>query len=264
MTKIRPLAIVTGGTSGIGLAIAKKLASAYDLAVIYRSDHTKAQKAQNDIEKVNLDCKVITFQCDIRSLAELQSTYKLIADKFKTIPYALVNCAGIASCNLIAMETTPNIENIVQTNFLGTIYMTKLCLHDMYSERRGKIINISSIASEGGYVGMSVYGATKAAVESFSKTIASEVGHRNIQINCIKPALVATSMTSAIENGAEKSRVNLPLGKFIDAEAIAEMAFYLIDNSHGSVINGSVITIDGGSSQYKTQIKLSDFSREPS
>lgn len=260
--------MITGGTSGIGFAIAKKLATKYDLALIYKNNSTKAQSSASELSKVFPHCNFKLYKCEIGNYEAVDSTYALIKKDFKKSASVLVNSAGIASPNLFFSDTMENIQNILSTNLMGTINTIKIVGPDMYRQKSGKIINFSSIASSGGTVGLGVYGATKAAIDSLSRSLAAEMGHRNVQINTIRPGLVKSNMTRTLQqttfgsnNKVDSEIANPPYGDFIEAEAIAEMAFFLIDNPFTNVINGSDITIDCGSSHYRRLIKLSDFDK---
>ncbi len=257
----KPLALITGGTSGIGFSIAKRLSEKYDLALIYKSNEEKSRVAKETIKDVRC------YKCDITNYELLAKTYGQIKNDFKRSPKVLVNSAGVASRNLFSQESVTSIKSIIDINLLGTMFMTQLVLKDMYSTKVGKIINLSSIAGQGGYVGMSVYGASKAGLDAFTRSLVAEVGHRNIQINTIRPGLVETEMTrttveetSKLVGGLKKNQgINAPYGEYIKPEAISEMVFFLVEAPHTQAINGSEISIDGGSSIFRNQIKLSDY-----
>ncbi len=265
-----PLAIITGGTSGIGLAIAKTLTTTCDLALIYKSNDAHAAEAVKILEGTQKLNSVATFKCDVGNYEESKTTYEKIKKKFGSTASILVNSAGVASRNLFTQEDISTIQTLVSTNLLGTIFMSRLVIGDMYKNKSGKIINISSIAGLGGHVGMTVYGATKAGIDSFSKSLASEVGHRNIQVNVILPGLVETEMTRTIvsstthlvSNVRKENLINKPYGEFIKSNDVAELARFLIQSASAKAINGASFTIDGGSANFRQQIKQSNYDAE--
>ena len=158
-----------------------------------------------------------------------------------------VNNAGISKDNLLLRMTPEQWDEVIQVNLNSVFYMTKQVIKPMMKARNGSIINMSSIVGETGNAGQSSYAASKAGIIGFTKSVAKELGSRNIRCNAIAPGFIETDMTSYLKEGeaANKYKAGIPLGRFASAEEIANIALFLASD-WGSYITGQVISACGG------------------
>lgn len=187
MTK--QLVIITGGTSGIGFQLSKELSKNFDLALIYRSNHKKAHDALNLLRK-NTTNTVEVFAAEIIDDESAKNAYEQIKKVFNQVPYALINCAGDTKMDLFLHSTSNDFLKMYQSHVFGVMSLTRIACEEMYTQKKGRIINFSSIASFGLKPGMTIYGSAKAAIEGFTRALSKEVLHRNIYINCLQPGIV--------------------------------------------------------------------------
>ena len=222
--------IVTGGTSGIGSAITKYFRSLGErVIVISRRD--------------NYDDKD-HFKSDISDYESLKSIYKEIFNKKEKVT-ALINCAGIASMNL-AITTPPNIvEKVIKTNLIGTIYTNQIFSPLLIKNKYGRIINFSTIAVPIALKGESVYVASKAGVEGFSRVLAKELSSFNITVNCIAPGPIKTNLLKGITEKQIKNITNYQIiNKEMDTTSIVEIVKILLSKESRN-ITGQVINVGG-------------------
>ena len=158
-----------------------------------------------------------------------------------------VNNAGISKDNLLLRMTPEQWNDVIQVNLNSVFYMTKQVIRPMMKAKSGSIINMSSIIGEIGNAGQSSYAASKAGIIGFTKSIAKELGSRNIRCNAIAPGFVETDMTSYLKDGegADKYKAGIPLGKFASPEDIANTALFLASDM-ASYITGQTISVCGG------------------
>ena len=162
--------------------------------------------------------------------------------------YGLVNNAAIVQDGLLVNLSTSSIEQMISTNLTATILLTRYVAKKMIRSRRGRIINISSIAARRAYRGLTVYSATKAGLEGFTRTLAAELGRRSITVNAIAPGYLETDMTANLNNRQKFDiRQRIPLGEFCDVHDVSRMVLYLLSPA-ARTITGTVVTIDGGAS----------------
>lgn len=242
----RSLGIVTGGTKGIGFGIASELIPKYDLALTYASDSSSADQAIVALKKSHPSAQVYAFKMDLCNLEAVQSKYKEIKKHFNCSPEILINNAGRSSQNFVLTESIQAYENLIFSNFLGPVFLTKLVCADMARRRFGRIISISSSAVARAAKGLSAYSSSKCAFEVFSNTLGHEMAKYNITVNVIRPGLTETEMTK------ESIKLNnkLPIDKrFFNSshltkiDSIAQTVTFLIGATQ---INRAIITIDGG------------------
>ncbi|VVT53181.1 uncharacterized protein SAPINGB_P003444 [Magnusiomyces paraingens] len=235
-------ALITGGSQGIGLSIAKKFAEEGASVILLSRTKEKLESAVTTLPVHNpteQNHSIAVF--DIASKKTFNDTD--IGTKLSTIDI-LVNSAGIAQSSLLLTTPRDYINDLVDTNLLGTIFSTQSMIKPMIRKKKGCIINISSVLGVRGVKGTSVYAATKAGVIGFTRSLAVELGSRNIRVNAICPGLVDTSMT----NDMDKSLIELytsqsPTKSLIPVEEISNAALTLALSDH---MNGSVLTIDDG------------------
>jgi 3-oxoacyl-[acyl-carrier protein] reductase len=240
-------AIVTGAARGIGEAIALKFAEhGANVAFTYVSD-SSAEKARNLEDKLTgLGVKAKAYQSNAGNFAACEAFVTEVLKEFGTVDIC-VNNAGISKDNLLLRMSPEQFEEVIQVNLNSVFYMTKQVIKPMMKARSGSIINMSSIIGEMGNAGQSSYAASKAGVIGFTKSVAKELGSRNIRCNAIAPGFVETDMTSYLKDGegAEKYKAGIPLGRFASAEDIANVTLFLASDM-GSYITGQTISVCGG------------------
>jgi len=241
------VAIVTGAARGIGEAIAIKFAEhGANVAFTYVSD-SSAEKA-NVLEKKlrNLGVKAKGSKSNAGDFAQCESFVNDVLKEFGTVDIC-VNNAGISKDNLLLRMSPDQWEDVIKINLNSVFYMTKQVIKPMMKAKNGAIINMSSIIGEIGNAGQSSYAASKAGMIGFTKSVAKELGSRNIRCNAIAPGFVETDMTSYLKQGetADKYRAGIPLGRFASGEDIANVALFLASDM-GSYITGQTISVCGG------------------
>lgn len=240
-------AIVTGAARGIGEAIAIKFAEqGANVAFTYVSD-SSAERAKALEEKLNgMGVKAKAYQSNAGNYAACETFVNDVLKEFGTVDIC-VNNAGISKDNLLLRMSPEQFEEVIQVNLNSVFYMTKQVIKPMMKARAGAIINMSSVIGEMGNAGQSSYAASKAGVIGFTKSVAKELGSRNIRCNAIAPGFVETDMTSYLKEGegAEKYKAGIPLGRFASAEDIANVTLFLASDM-GSYITGQTISVCGG------------------
>ena len=242
------VAIVTGAARGIGEGIVLKFAQhGANIAFTYVSD-SSAEKAAALEEKVKaLGVKVKAYKSNASDYAQCEALVNDVLKEFGAIDIC-VNNAGISKDNLILRLTPEQWEEVIKVNLNSVFYMSKLVISKaMVKARSGSIINMSSIIGETGNAGQTSYAASKAGILGFTKSVAKELGSRNIRCNAIAPGFVETDMTSYLKQGetADKYKAGIPLGRFASTEDIANTALFLASD-WGNYITGQVISVCGG------------------
>lgn len=240
-------AIITGAARGIGEAIALKFAEhGADVAFTYVSD-SSAEKATALEEKlIALGVKAKGYKSNAADFAASEIFVNNVLKEFGKIDIC-VNNAGISKDNLLLRMTSEQWDDVMNVNLKSVFNMTKQVIRPMMKAKSGSIINMSSIIGETGNAGQSSYAASKAGIIGFTKSIAKELGSRNIRCNAIAPGFVETDMTSYLKDGegAEKYKAIIPLGRFATGEDIANVALFLASEM-GSYITGQTISACGG------------------
>jgi 3-oxoacyl-[acyl-carrier protein] reductase len=241
------VAIVTGAARGIGEGIALKFAEhGANVAFTYVSDSSQ-EKAKALEEKMRaMGVKAKAYKSNAGDIAQCEAFVNDVMKEFGTIDIC-VNNAGISKDNLLMRMSPEQWNDVIQVNLNSVFYMTKQVIRPMMKARNGVIINMSSIIGEIGNAGQSSYAASKAGIIGFTKSVAKELGSRNIRCNAIAPGFVETDMTSYLKEGeaADKYRSGIPLGKFATTEDIANTALFLASD-WGSYITGQTISVCGG------------------
>ena len=240
-------AIVTGAARGIGEAIAIKFAEhGANIAFTYVSDSSaeKANSLQGKLTEMGVKAKA--YQSNAGEFAACEVFVNDVLKEFGAV-HICVNNAGISKDNLLLRMTPEQFEEVIRVNLNSVFYMTKQVLKPMMKARDGAIINMSSVIGEMGNAGQSSYAASKAGVIGFTKSVAKELGSRNIRCNAIAPGFVETDMTSYLQEGevADKYKAGIPLGRFASAEDIANTALFLASDM-GNYITGQTISVCGG------------------
>ena len=236
--------LVTGGSRGIGKAVALKLAEqGADVAIVATS---KSAAAEETLEQLKaLGVKACLYACDISDEAQVKETVDNVLADFGHIDI-LVNNAGITKDKLLMAMSAEDIDRVIDVNLKGTIYMTKACIRPFMKQRKGSIINISSVVGLMGNAGQANYAASKAGIIGLTKTVAKEYAARGIRCNAIAPGYISTDMTDALsEADSKKIKDMIPTGRLGTPEDIAGVAAFLAGDL-SSYITGEVIRVDGG------------------
>lgn len=240
-------AIITGAARGIGEGIALKFAEqGANIAFTYVSDGSR-EKAHALAERLTaMGVQAAAYQSNAGDYAACESFVNDVIARFGAIDIC-VNNAGISKDNLLLRMTPEQWDDVMQTNLKSVFNMTKQVIRPMMKARSGSIINMSSVIGEMGNAGQSSYAASKAGIIGFTKSVAKELGSRNIRCNAVAPGFVETDMTSYLKEGegAEKYKADIPLGRFASAEDIANVCLFLASDM-GSYITGQVISACGG------------------
>jgi 3-oxoacyl-[acyl-carrier protein] reductase len=241
------VAIVTGAARGIGEAIALKFAEhGAHVAFTYISD-SSADRAKNlEARLQGMGVRAKAYQSNAGDFSACESFVTDVLKEFGTIDIC-VNNAGISKDNLLLRMTPEQFEEVIRVNLNSVFYMTKQVIRPMMKAKSGSIINMSSVIGEMGNAGQSSYAASKAGVIGFTKSVAKELGSRNIRCNAIAPGFVETDMTSYLKDGdgAEKYKAGIPLGRFASAEDIANVTLFLASDL-SSYVTGQTISACGG------------------
>lgn len=241
------VAIVTGAARGIGEAIVLKFAEhGANVAFTYVSD-SSAEKAANLVQKLEaLGVKAKAWKSNAGDFAQCESFVNDVLKEFGTVDIC-VNNAGISKDNLLLRMSPEQWDEVIRVNLNSVFYMTKQIIKPMMKARSGSIINMSSVIGEMGNAGQSSYAASKAGIIGFTKSVAKELGSRNIRCNAIAPGFVETDMTAYLKEGqaGDKYKAGIPLGRFASAEDIANTTLYLASDLSGYV-TGQTISVCGG------------------
>ncbi|MEQ1552888.1 MAG: 3-oxoacyl-[acyl-carrier-protein] reductase [Ferruginibacter sp.] len=240
-------AIITGAARGIGEAIALKFAeNGCNIAFTYVSDSSieKANALQQKLTALGIKAK--GYKTNAGDYAAAETFVADVLKEFGQIDIC-VNNAGISKDNLLMRMTPEQWDDVMTVNLKSVFNITKQVIRPMMKARSGSIINMSSIIGETGNAGQSSYAASKAGIIGFTKSIAKEIGSRNIRCNAIAPGFVETDMTNYLQEGdaAEKYKASIPLGKFATGGDIANAALFLASDM-GSYITGQTISVCGG------------------
>ena len=232
-------AFITGSTRGIGLAIAKAFAK-QGVHIILNGRRPVSEALIAEIKALGVNC--IGISGDISNSEEVKEMVKQ-ANEFAPVTI-LVNNAGITNDKLMLRMNEQDFEQVLKVNLTGSFNMTQQLLKGMLKQRKGTIINISSVSGLMGNVGQANYAASKAGLIGFTKTVAREIAPRKITCNAIAPGFIETDMTSELSDKIrEEMTKNIPLQHFGQVEDIANTAVFLAKNPY---ITGQVINVDGG------------------
>ncbi len=238
------VAFITGATRGIGKSIALKLASCgYDIAINYRTENDDLTELLNEIKGLNVRC--IAVCGDVSDFEACTNMIKQIISEFGKID-VLVNNAGITRDMLLMRMKESDFTDVIDVNLVGTFNITKNVIPYMMKQKNGRIINISSVVGITGNAGQTNYSASKAGIIGFTKSLAKEVGSRNILVNAVAPGFIQTDMTNILKDEIKQELIkNIPLKRFGNATDVANVVKFLA-SEESSYITGQVINIDGG------------------
>jgi 3-oxoacyl-[acyl-carrier protein] reductase len=237
--------IITGASRGLGLGVAERLAAGgYRVIAVARGESealTAAQQAAADEGKG----EIVFRPMDLAKVEAIGEFVRGLRAEFGA-PWGLVNNAGLGTDGLLANMHLTQIETLVRLNTISPIVMTKFVVRAMMAAGEGRVINISSIIASTGYSGLSVYGATKASLVGFTRSLAREVGRLGVTVNAVAPGFVDTEMTKGLgEGGREKIAGRSALGRLVEVQDIAAAVEFLLGDGARN-ITGTVLTVDGG------------------
>jgi len=244
MTLAGKTALVTGGSRGIGRGVVWELArQGAQVAFVYRSNTEAADQLVKDLE---LDQrKVMAIQADVADVESADTVVESVLEAWEKIDI-LVNNAGIIRDGLLATMDHDQWQDVINTN-LGSVYrFCRAVTRPMMSQRHGRIINISSVASHFGNPGQANYAASKGGIEGLTRCLATELGRRGITVNAVAPGFIETDMTEAIRNVAEKEIIKkISTRRLGSPEDIAHATAFLASDE-ASYVTGHVLVVDGG------------------
>ena len=238
------VAFITGATRGIGRQIAITLAKeGFDIAINYRKENEDLIETKKMVEDQKVKC--FTVQGDVSSFEDSERMVKDIIEEFNHIDI-LVNNAGITKDMLLMRMKKEDFESVIGVNLVGTFNITKNVIPYMMKNRSGRIINVSSVVGISGNAGQTNYSASKAGIIGFTKSLAKEVGSRNILVNAVAPGFIETQMTEVLKDEVkEEISKTIPLKRMGTVEDVANVVKFLASKD-SSYITGQVINIDGG------------------
>lgn len=232
-------ALITGGSRGIGAAIARKFASmGANIAVIYAGNQEAAQNVCAQCEAFGV--KAAAYQCNVADFEEVKATVAAVRKDFGSIEI-LVNSAGITKDGLVPMMSEAAFDAVLSTNLKGTFNMIRHVSGLMLRAKAGCIINLASVSGLMGNAGQCNYAASKAGVVGLTKSVAKELAPKGIRCNAIAPGFIRTDMTASQADNPMLAKI--PLGRMGEAEEVAEAAAYLAEANY---VTGEVLRVDGG------------------
>lgn len=238
------IAIVTGGSRGIGKEICLKFASlGANLVINYIGDKTQAEDTKAECEK--LGAKVALSEGDVSKMADCEKLFQTAMDTFGRVDI-LVNNAGITRDNLLMRMSEEEFDAVIAVNLKGTFNCMKQAARPMMKQKYGKIINMASVVGVTGNAGQVNYAASKAGVIGMTKSMAKELANRGVTVNAIAPGFIRTAMTDVLSDDvkAEITHV-IPMGVMGETEDVANLAAFLASDA-SRYITGQVINVDGG------------------
>ncbi|OQY19031.1 MAG: 3-oxoacyl-ACP reductase [Desulfobacteraceae bacterium 4572_35.1] len=237
---MKKIALVTGGSKGIGAAIALSLADAgFDIWLNYRSDFAAAQQVQQQIEKLGSSCCLLPF--DVADLEQVEGALKPLLED--DTPFVLVNNAGFARDSILAMMSSDDWNDVMSVHLGGFFNVTHTLLPFMMRKRKGRIVNIVSTSGQIGVAGQTNYSAAKAGLIGATRSLAAEVAKRKILVNAVAPGFIATEMIEELP--MEQILPMIPLGRVGTVEEVASMVEFLCSDK-SSYITGQVFSVNGG------------------
>ena len=238
------VALVTGGSRGIGRAVVLCLAGLGARVIInYRENHAAAQEVLEEVLSGNGRAELAPF--DVGRADEVEAAVKGIIDGHEKLDI-LINNAGVTVDGLLLRQSSPDWDRIIDVNLRGLFHCTKAAARKMIRQRYGRIVNVTSVAGQMGNVGQSVYAASKAGIEGFTKSMARELAPRGITVNAVAPGFIETEMTASLNEETRGRYLEaIPLGRFGGGTDVARTVAFLVGPG-GEYITGQTIAVNGG------------------
>tara|TARA_B100001057_G_scaffold143875_1_gene143625 strand:- start:18 stop:734 length:717 start_codon:yes stop_codon:yes gene_type:complete len=231
---------ISGASRGIGESLASYFAE---------KDYYVVGTSRNDFEFKNASKNLIPIKLDITCRESITNCFDLLKEK-NLLPNILINNAGITSDQLFLRMKDNEWDDVISTNLTGVFNLTKIFIKNMIKNREGRIVNISSISGLMGNPGQVNYSSSKAALNGFTKSLAKEVGSRNITVNNVAPGFIDTDMTSFLQDEAKEEIINsIPLQRLGNVDDVSKLVYFLTSNK-ASYITGQTISVDGGLLMY--------------
>ena len=233
--------LISGGSRGLGAGIVQRfLDHGHRVATFSRGSTDQVEKWQAEFPK-----HFYFNQLSLTDKSACRDYVQVVEERLGAIDI-LVNNAGITNTSLLALETDEAIDRLIDLNLKGSFFLTRLVCRSMLSGNWGRIINISSIVGLSGYRGLSVYSATKAGLDGFTRSLARELGSRNITVNSVAPGYLTTEMTEELDDRQTRQIVSrTPMGRLGSPEDVAKVVSFLA-SSDADFITGQIIVVDGG------------------
>lgn len=236
--------MVTGGSRGIGAAIAQSFAAqGATIALNYAGSQEAAEEIREKILAMGVECKI--YQGDVSDFSQVENMIKTVEEDFSGIDI-LVNNAGVTKDSLFMRMKEEDWDKVIDTNLKGVYNCSKSVIRGMIKRKFGKIINITSVVALSGNIGQANYAASKAGVIGFTKSLAQELGSRNIQVNSVAPGYIETSMTESIPQNIKDELIKkIPSGRIGSPDDVANAVVFLASDN-ANYITGQVISVNGG------------------
>lgn len=234
------LAVITGTSGGLGQGVARRLAN---------DGYTVVGISRRTVEPADLGLTADQYHHIAFDLGEIDGISELVSSLVKThgTPYALINNAAIGTDGLLPTMHNSDIERLMRVNVTSPIVLTKYVSRHMIAKRSGRIVNISSIVARTGYRGLAPYGASKAAMEGFTRSLARDLGRRQVTVNAVAPGFLTTEMTSVLgEDNLERIKGRAALSRFAEVDEVAAAVAYLL-SPEAKGVTGTTLTVDAGS-----------------
>lgn len=237
--------LITGATRGIGKEIALNFAKeGYDIAINFRNIES-SNILEQELLEINKDIEVLKLYGDISKYEDCEKIFKEIKEKWNCLD-VLVNNAGVRKDNLVLRMSEEDFRDVIDVNLVGVFFCMKFATKLMLKNKFGRIISISSVVGVSGNKGQINYAASKAGVIAMTKSLAQEIGRKNITVNAISPGFIESDMTETLEKDYKDEMLKeIPLSRFGSTKDIADMAVFLASEK-ASYITGQNIIIDGG------------------